>query len=187
MAEGGAEGKRIILQNEQFMILLEERSIIFENVKSYHLWSNYFAFISRAIDVIKDVKENLFLERVGLRYVSFFEKSDMSAIQKVLKKPFLMVEDELGHIENPNFYGKFIYSRNDIDYQIQIGNKIELMPETELKEGCVIDLDISTINSLPDFTSDELYKLIDFLHHEEKLLFISILNKGFLDSLTIKY
>ncbi|SFF24992.1 TIGR04255 family protein [Spirosoma endophyticum] len=175
----------IVFKNEMFLVAIDKKSMIFENVKNYQLWGNYFAFIKNVINSISDQDIQSSVERVGIRYISFFAKTDK--VTMILKKPFLMVEDEIGEITDSSFYGNFTFQRNLYRCSIQIGNKIQFPGESDVKEGCVIDLDVSISDNLPRFKTTALFDIIDSLHDEEKGLFVAVMSEDFLNSLTIKY
>ncbi|GAB4000103.1 hypothetical protein GCM10028807_52060 [Spirosoma daeguense] len=174
----------VVFKNEAFMIIVDKKSVIFENAKHYQLWDRYFPFIKAATNAITPNIQSP-LERIGIRYVSFFAKSDNQKM--MLKKPFLMIEKELGEIKDAGFYGSYAFSKGKFNCYIQFGSGLKLPGEKTIKKGCVIDLDLSVEDDLPNVDSDAIFTVIDELHTEEKKLFLLVLNDDFLGSLNVIY
>lgn len=182
--ESQETSNNIVFKNETFLVAIDKKSILFENVKHYQLWGDYFPFIK---NVVRSINNDgiRFLERVGIRYISFFPKVDN--VTMMLKKPFLMVEDEIGEVENSNFYGNYTFRRGKYRCAVQIGSMIQFPGEDKIREGCVIDLDISISDNIPKLGDEALFDIIDSLHSEEKSLFVALMNQDFMSTLNIKY
>ena len=75
-----------ILSGKDYHIFLDKNVIAFENIGEYHLWDSYYDMIKEKLKILADTIPIKSIQRVGLRYVSFFPTTDK--FSKVLKFNF---------------------------------------------------------------------------------------------------
>lgn len=170
--------------NEQFLVYLGEQSITVGVVGTYPGWS---AFSTAIQDVIHQVHSlNVFgrIQRLGLRYVSFFEGNAFPGLKLTLGLP------GYDGVQLPSSILLRIPAQG-CEHTLQLANFIAQSqasgkPGVEDRIGTVIDIDTVPHQELTDFFVRPAYWL-DSLHEAEKTLFYSLLTDDFLQALNPEY
>lgn len=170
------------LVSDEFILRIGQRSIVLCYNKKYKGWDFFFKFISEIFEGINSagvIKKPL---RLGLRYISFFENSN---IFEKLKLKLNFQDTDLSNNRNA-IRTEFDLTPHPFTTVLQMANNAILLASPGLKiNGSSIDIDVFTnqiINSI-----EEAKKLIIDAHDIEKKIFFSILDKKFLDSLNPEY
>ncbi|MBN1700020.1 MAG: TIGR04255 family protein [Spirochaetales bacterium] len=157
------------------------RAIIFVNIDEYIGWDKYFSFINDVLDKI-DLK-NIILktQRIGLRYINFFDLLLFNKINLDIKINNKEIRDESTHLRTEikdEGYIKIIKITNNLPVKIK-GKEIV---------GSLIDIDcIYNIGDSNSINIIEYKKIIDNGHNKEKTTFFNLLKPDFLKSLNPEY
>lgn len=170
----------IRLENEEFTIGIGSNVVLYRCIGGYKGWQKYFSGIKRDIEMLfnEGVLGNS-MERIGIRYVNYFEEIDDISKHIELTIKFSEKED---YITQQTTY-RTVLSKNNISHTLSVADKIS-MPNKH--KGSLIDIDSSRSNF--EFSNKEdLFNIIDEIHKEEKILFFSLLKKDFLQTLNPTY
>lgn len=176
-----------ILVNDDYSLSIGANSVSFENIGTYHLWENYSQMINSNLSILADLKISKEITRIGVRYASIFEKKD--SITEYLKVNFGLSFNDY-HQDIQSLRTEF--KRGDIKLLVQIAKnaKYEKVDASEniSIEGLYIDIDASSDTKLPTNFGEEVFKIIEELHREQKsLLFEHIMKPEFLASLNPQF
>jgi uncharacterized protein (TIGR04255 family) len=169
-------------QNEEYSISVAKNLIAFENIGSYHLWSNYFEVIKKNLSLLIGSKIVDSFIRVGVRYASFFEGAGKA--NEILKNA---LEFRHAGFEESLRLHQVSLKREDVNLYVQIAPFASVQILNSDKTGMLIDIDASTMLGNRLFEEDLLFEKINSLHEEEKILFFGLLNEKFLKSLNPEY
>lgn len=170
--------------NEHLQVYLGEQSITIGIVGNYPGWN---VFSSAIQDIFQQVQSlNVFgpIQRVGLRYVSFFEGNIFPGLKLTLELPGYngvhLPSSILMRIPTP-----------DCEHTLQLANFIDQAQASGkasevARVGTVIDIDTVPSEPTIDFFARPSYWL-DLLHEAEKKLFYSLLTDEFLQTLNPEY
>ena len=167
-----------ILKNDEFALSFSDKALSFENINGYRLWNNYFSFIKDSLSKIYNL--NIFdcVERIGIRYSSFFEMNDNKIEDIFNYVPKLALDDYKGDF--------FSFSTNLFidDYRLLIqlnNNHIALKNGNEVK-GVLVDIDASYTTETGNLNSfDNICEIVNDLHSKEKDLFFALIKRSFLE------
>lgn len=170
-----------ILSNAEYSLSIGENVVSFANVNEYTLWQRYFAFINETLTILFSIGYISDIERIGVRYASLF--NNILDINEILKyKPSLNIE---GYEEKFHHFRGDLKIR-DFNFHVQLFNNARAQKNNALISGAVIDIDASYTADLKP--SNNVFSIIDELHHEEKVLFFEkIVKEDFIQSLNPKY
>lgn len=169
-----------ILSNDHYSMSFSDNVVLFDNVGDYKLWGNYSKFVYECVQ--KLIQQGIFksITRIGLRYVSIFEFPE-NQVNTVLKKIPLLDFD--GFSENLSLVNTVLH-RDNLSLRVQLIPAANVKRGDVSKTGIVIDIDASTMTDQVDLSVDEVIRVIELLHSEEKNLFFNhILNPSFVDTL----
>ena len=171
-----------VLSGTDYHIFLDKNVIAFENIGAYHLWDSYYTLIQEKLKVLADTIPIKSIQRIGLRYVSFFPTADQ--FSEVLKFNF-NVPIEGYNLENELF--RTLLCKDDIKLLLNLAKNAQIERNNNVVKGVVIDIDVSQEGKLPSSIGYELFDIIDQLHTQEKIFFFSLLREDFLEKITIDY
>ena len=150
------------------------------NIKGYYPgWDDFKGFILDKMEILKDVTEDWNLEKSSMRYINFFETSDIFEKLKITMDLPSNLCGVSNSVRSKVFFNE-IHCEDDVDVRIQISNKVEIVQEgsIEPKQGSIIDLD-----AMVDYSGDTIDSVIDNLHLKTKSIFFGLLSSDFLQSL----
>ncbi len=164
------------LSNNDFIFQIGPRCLSIVCPKDYKGWTRFSEQIDKVFDVVKGLGIIDKPIRVGVRYISFFENSD---IFQNLKLTMNLADNSLIGSQN--------IVRSEFDYQnfkcvVQIANSATLNGKTK---GSSVDIDIITDKGttiLSDFKG-----IVSAAHELEKKLFFSIVKPEFLKQFNPEY
>lgn len=161
--------------NDTVTLNIGPRAIYFNCHNGYILWTNYYKRIKDALKKIDKIDLMNVVERVGLRYINFFEldiypklNANIEIIGPKYKREALAV--------------KTVYKTGDYKSTLSINNSTTKGQGSNKKKGSVLDID-SYYESNFKYDQKKLFKIINDLHEEEKKLFQNICKRDYL----IKY
>lgn len=171
------------LKNELYSIGFSTNSITLEINNEYPLWSKYFEFVSESIEKIIELNFIAEIERVGLRFISFFEEDGADMKDKISNLPSLQLNE---YTEEVRSYKTYL-TKDNIRLYLQIfKEKTIYRNDDQESTGMVIDIDTDVKDNLI-LDKNSICNIINDLHNSEKELFFSILNSEFLSTKNPKY
>lgn len=171
-----------IMKGKDYQVFFDNNVIAFENIGGYHLWENYFPIVKSNLALLSEKKIIKQIERVGLRYVSFFE--NIENLKNILN---VNLNISFENYQSYSEHFQTLLSFKERSILLQIAKNVKLSEEDIVKKGTLIDIDVSQNVNLPTTVENDLFAIIEKLHYEEKKLFFSLLKKEFLKKLTIHY
>jgi len=148
------------------------------SISSYPKYLGWETFSKKIISIIEKVEKIKIIDnvnRLGIRYVNFFETDIFNNIN--LK---ICIQDK--NINYKNTVIRTEIGLGDFKSTLQIANNAYNLTTA----GSVIDIDTFKEGRLEDFFAQK-EKIINAGHTEEKKLFFSLLKKDFLTSLNPEY
>lgn len=167
------------LNNTTFSLLIGPRVITISNPNKYVGWNIFLKEIVSVFEKIKEVDVVKEVQRVGLRYINFFDFD-------VFEKISLGVNIGGKPLKSTNAFIRAEIPVNDFTSILQITNHAEIGVENKKLSGSVIDIDTYTTSNLNDFFSSFVDLAIKG-HEEEKKLFFELLNADYLVTLNPIY
>ena len=171
------------MSDEKFSLSFSEDVILFENLGEYPLWKTYFSNIKEDLKKISSSVDITSINRVGVRYISIFPNAksitDVCRVQLELKSP-------AGYNQEKRVVHS-ILNKEDRSLILRIHEDTTAKKQNKPYSGLLIDIDASQTLNLSQEINESLYKVIDYLHSEEKELFFSILDEEFIKSLNPEY
>lgn len=163
---------------------LAEQSITVGVVGTYPGWT---AFVAAIQDVFRQVQELQVVgevQRLGLRYVSFFEGNVFPGLKLTLNLP------QYDGLHLPSSLLMRLPTA-DCEHTLQLANFIDRaqasgQPADNQKLGTVVDIDTIPTAPLTDFFA-QAPQLLNLLHDAEKKLFYGLLTDEFLQTLQPEY
>lgn len=172
-----------VFSNDQYSVGISPNVIVFENVSGYALWNNYFPVIQNNLKKVFSGAFQFKFTRFGIRYVSVLD--GYNKINGAVKLN-IEIPNEFGYQLSKQTY-RTILSKDLYTLQLQISEDAIAKKTNSEKRGLYIDIDISRVGNLPTQPNDELFKIIDEMHHLEKELFYSLLTPEQLKLLKPRY
>lgn len=170
--------------NEQFLVYLGEQSITVGVVGTYPGWAPFSSAVQEVFQQVHSLDVFGAIQRLGLRYVSFFENNALPGLKLTVSLP------GYDGIQLPSSVLMRLPALG-CEHTLQMANFIDQAQASgkasdEKKIGTVIDIDTVPFHSQPDFFARPAYWL-DLLHNAEKELFYSLLTDEFLETLNPEY
>lgn len=164
------------LSNNDFIVQIGPRCLSVVCPKEYKGWTIYFEQIDRVFDALKALNIVDRPSRVGVRYISFFENTD---IFQNLKLSLSLAGNSLIGSQN--------IVRSEFDHAnfkcvIQLANATTL---NNKNKGSTVDIDIITDKNTTILT--DFKGIVNAAHELEKKLFFSILKPDFLNKFNPEY
>jgi uncharacterized protein (TIGR04255 family) len=163
------------ISNEQLVIQIGPDVISISSFPKYLGWDSFSNFIFEALSRIDSVGIINEIERIGIRYINFFETN---IFEKVNLKVCIGTDDIL----YKNTIIRTEIEQGEFSSTLQVANNAII----EGKLGSIIDIDTFVTKNLDDFFSKKK-ELINVGHLKEKELFYSLLKPEFLNSLNPTY
>ncbi len=166
------------LKNHDFQVQVGPQTVSVICPKEYKGWSKYFERIKGAFGKISKLDIVRKPDRIGLRYIAFFEQVN---IFKNINVKLELASNSLDEEQN--------ILRSEFDYEgfkciTQIYNKVSIQAQ-EKRLGSSIDIDIikKDDGTLLSKYEDHIQKA----HKIQKKIFFSLLNNEFLQTLNPEY
>jgi len=169
-----------VLSNENFKLSFSNSVLTFEHVSEYQFWKNYFPFVSKCFQTFFKIVNTEFIERVGVRYASVLDKTE-SASQVLISVPSL----ELANYDQKFEHYRTTIKLDNVSILLQIFDNAKAVKKNQAISGVYIDIDASFNDKLAP--NEDVLKMIDRLHDEQKKLFFSLLRPEYINTLNPKY
>jgi uncharacterized protein (TIGR04255 family) len=122
------------------------------------------------------------ITRIGLRYVNYFEKKKYP-LNDVLS--LNVAFDNAGNYSRSNIILSTTLQKEAIWINLNINDNAVLIKNPG-EIGCVIDIDVYRLFETK-LDSSTLFDYIDEIHHQEKILFFSLLQDGYIPKFSPEY
>lgn len=168
------------LYNNEYELQIGPRVIALINRKNkegYVGWTNFKDEMLKVINQAIDLKVLQSFERVGIRYLNYFEDTIVDKTKITFKTPF-------GGESNTVLTTEL--SNGDFKTRLQIADNASMQLGNKEVEGSLVDIDTS-FDNCKNIDLTRLEKCIDDAHNEEKRIFFELLNEDFLKSLSPVY
>lgn len=176
----------LTLVGDKFSIGIGVNTIIFSCQNGYKSWDQFFPFI---ISILESVQGNIErVLRIGVRFTNFFE--NLNDLRK------FNVSFSAGYDENVTTSSDAIAqmvvkfstvpsNADGIAYNVTVANQARVA--NKALTGILVDVDAYVDQPILANTGKALYEFIDKTHTKEKVMFFSLLEKSFLESLQPEY
>lgn len=150
--------------------------ITFSCSSEYITWKEFFPSIKDDLEKIDKLNLLSSIERIGLRYISFFEGH-----KSFMEKTNINVNQKIDEYENEEMtLSTYLKGKNNFDCNLTIGSNIEIIKNSEEKTGGLLDIDISYQKTF-QYNLENLLDLIEKAHDEEKSIFLKTVKRNFLE------
>lgn len=157
------------ISNDDFTIGLSKNSLVVGGGVRYKGWETYSAEINRLIaEVLTDERLMVSIDRIGLRYINFFEGISMVDQIADLNVTFNNMTD---YARKASSY-RLELNKGDIGYILNCADNASYNGNPQ--KGCIVDID-AYYSSVPNRDRASIVRCIETLHVEEKKLFFSLL------------
>ena len=171
-----------IMSNDEYSISFGNSAISFENIISYPLWDNYFAFIKKQLIKLFELKLFVRIDRVGIRYASIL--SGVTIPSQALKYIPAISIDGYNNEEFELFRTNL--KKSNYNFHLQVARNAIVTKQGISKSGLYIDIDASVTMPLqPDLSAILIY--LENLHMEQKAMFFEIIRPEYLNTLNPEY
>lgn len=161
--------------NDKLSLGVGSSIITFSCSSEYITWKEFFPSIKDDLDKIDKLKLLSSIERIGLRYISFFEGH-----KSFIEKTNININQNIEGYENENMnFSTYLKGKNNFDCNLAISSDIGIIKNSEEKNGGLLDIDISYQKPF-EYNLDTLLDLIEKAHDEEKSIFLKTVKKDFL-------
>lgn len=162
------------ISDNAMTILIGPRCIAFSNHKPYVGWSSYQSYITRAIDLISKIDVIRTIERIGVRYINYFDYPILD------KTKIALTLNEL-RLSNQEISFHTMINKDGFLVNLNVTNNTGISINGSIpKKASMIDIDVSKSESL---MISDVSKIMEEAHIIEKEQFFSLLNPEFLASL----
>ncbi len=165
--------------NDQVSIGLSNNSIKFNCKNDYIGWEKYLKIIKRDIKKILELDIFETFNRIGLRYVSFFENVENIFEYTKLNysfEPYMCRDTSIATI----------IESNDIVTILRVSSGAILNKDNREAKGSITDIDSSfEINISPNI--EEIIQIIELLHEKEKKIFQDLILREKVGNYEFKY
>lgn len=159
------------ISNENFVVQIGPDVIAISSFPNYAGWESFSKKIFSILEQIENIKIINTIERVGIRYINFFEND-------IFQNITLKVSIGNDTVTNKNTVVRTEIEENEFSSTLQIANNAI----NNNSIGSIIDIDTFRAINLSDFFTDK-EEIINNGHSIEKKLFYSLLQPNFLRTL----
>lgn len=167
------------LTNGGFVLATGPRVVTLGKSGEYPGWSQLSERLRRMVEIFSGLEFVEEVERIGLRYINFFEFD-------IFEKIKLTVEMGKAPITKNETLVRSIFPGNRYKSKLQVANHVTVIVDGVKRKGSIIDIDTSLDRDIRDFFRDS-NAIIEEGHNEEKELFFSLLETDFLQTLNPEY
>ena len=167
------------LRNGGFVLAIGPRRVGLGKAGEYQGWSVFSNRLYRMVETLHGLGIADEVERVGLRYINFF---DLDIFDKI--KLAVSIND-ISVTNNETLVRVFIPGRR-YKSQMHVTNKASVTTEGKKMTGSIIDIDTYLETDLKDFFQNST-SIIEEGHNEEKEVFFTLPKDDFLQTLNPEY
>jgi uncharacterized protein (TIGR04255 family) len=169
------------LQNGNQGINIGPRVLTFSNLKPYLGWKDWSVFIERVITQLVAAKAFGQVERTGLRYINFFERSLFEIADVEVKVTGSQLDSQSTTVRSE------ILDQGDVKI-LQFSNNVNITFGGRTYTGSVLDIDVlRNLGVDNDSFGQALSTILDESHRKEKELFFNILRQEYIQTLSPSY
>ncbi len=161
------------LFKDNFVLQIGAKVLSISITKPYSKWDYFNAEILKILSIIKKLNIINNIERIGLRYLNFFEFNIFEKIK------FKMQLDEQEIKSSCKNIIRLEFLKKGINQVLQLSNNSNYIINNKMIHGSMIDIDNFIIN-LDMNSFDKIDKFLSDLHNLEKELFFAYLKDDFL-------
>jgi uncharacterized protein (TIGR04255 family) len=167
------------LRNGGFILTIGPRRVGLGKIGEYPGWSLFSDHLYRMVETIRRLVIVDEVERIGLRYINFFDFDIFNKIRLAVSINDISVthNQTLVRVVIPGQHYKS---------QMHVTNKGSITVEVKHRTGSVIDIDTYLETDLKDFFQNST-PIIEEGHNEEKEVFFSLPKDDFLQTLNPEY
>ncbi len=163
------------IANSQLAVQIGPEVLSISCYPKYLGWNALFSEIISIIDEVKTLNIINNVERIGLRYINFFENNI-----------FENIDLNISLKQEPINYKNTVIKTEIVEEQFKSILQIANNQEYDGKQGSFIDIDTISINDVSNFFVKK-ENLISLIHDTEKSVFYNLLNQDFLNTLNPEY
>ncbi|SKC73578.1 TIGR04255 family protein [Ohtaekwangia koreensis] len=170
---------KVSLHNDNFNVNIGPNVISFGCMNSYKGWSPFSAIVTETMHNLS--KQGLIneIERVGLRYINFFKN--------------IMLISQNTNLDI-SFSGRENYTTRSTSLRTQL-QKDPFIFNVIIADnvvhnnvpGSILDIDVATEHGLKIKFSDQIIRILEQAHSEEKMIFYSLLKNDFVKKFNPEY
>lgn len=179
-------GNLSLFYNDKISVQVSPNAFVFTCLNQYIGWNDYFPEIQKALKQIESSNKIIKWTRVGVRYISEYEKKDL---KDCIKFNFSFGLPQV-QSETTAFRSEFNYNNSRVI--LNLNNKVPVIKQKsgskqpQIIPTSIIDIDVIREN-LEISNLDELLKVINDNHTNEKEVYFGMLTNEFLNSLNPQY
>lgn len=166
-------------KNSKVILRIGPRVINFIAKAPYIGWSNFSEIVFDALDKISKSKVINVYEKIGVRYVNYFEEAILNDINVV----FTVNSDPIKEKET---FIRIVKEDEKYTVALQLTNNQTILIDKKENYGSLIDIDY-TYTVRKKESHDEIKVIISEAHNKEKSMFFSLLSEKKIESLNPKY
>lgn len=163
------------LKSEMFIIGVGPKVISFGLPNDYVGWDAFYKEAKVVLSRVKKAKIFNKIERLGVRYINFFEDDIFEKIKLKIR-----LDEDNFYTEQTHY--RAILKNDDFKQNLQIVNNASVNKNGKVLTGSIIDIDTSLERNDASISSG-LNNFIESAHKKEKTLFFSLLKDDFLATL----
>ncbi|HFS67155.1 MAG TPA: TIGR04255 family protein [Flavobacteriia bacterium] len=164
--------------NGNFQINVGAKVISIVHPKPYKGWEVYFQVIVKIIEDLEDLNFIENITRIGVRYVDFFDKTN------IFKHLQFKIEDFPFTIDQSSFSTTFEFDK--FRTNLQVSNASQIAINGIQYNGSIFDSDTyDEIDVI--FSKDDVLARISEAHEVEKKVFFNLVTDSFIESLNPEY
>lgn len=163
------------ISNEEFVVQIGPDVMSIASFPQYTGWNKFSTVISEVLNRIEVTTVVKSVNRVGIRYINFFDDNIFDKINLNVQINNFLIEYRSTVIKTEILQDEYIST-------LQIANSVSIAE----KVGSIIDIDTSINIQIDDFFRN-MENIINQGHQFEKELFFSLLKDDFLESLNPEY
>jgi len=167
------------LMDESFSLGIGPRVIYLGRSGEYCGWSFFSQKINKIVDTLKKLNIVTSVDRVGLRYINFFDGDIFDGRIKLVAS----INDKIVQEETAV---RTLMAGDRYKSRLNVANKAQVSTAGEARQGSVIDIDTFLASELDGFL-DNAMAIIAEGHNEEKKVFFELLKEDFLATLHPEY
>ncbi len=171
----------LIKDNYPVQLNIGPRTITFSNTDRYIGWDNYYKFIGDTLEKINDTNVIHLPERIGVRYINFFEAQILDRVSINLSIQNHEIKSESTNIRTELMDNNYLII-------IQIVNNQNVTIQDKNNFGSLIDIDcIYNFEESNPSLNESFFSVIEEAHQKEKENFFGLLEADFLSELNPEY
>lgn len=164
------------LWNDNFALQIGPRVLSMSSHPKYSGWTEFSKNIFKIIDDVIKQKLVKKISRVGIRYLNFFPSIN------IFDHVLLKITKDGSPLANRETTIRTIFETGDIKAKLNIGSNVEVVSNSQKKNGSIIDIDV-----ISEKVPDNIKLAIEECHGEEKRIFFGLLTEEYEKSLKPSY